>query len=126
VHGEDVSALTPLYHMMPLHGSIALEHELRAWSSALTWHTVARKTAVDPLRLEPPTAGYSVVDLRTAYEWRHLRLDFAITNLLDRRYANPLGGTWQSALYPPGFNGAAFRPLPAAGRSLDTGFSVKF
>jgi iron complex outermembrane receptor protein len=126
VHGEDVSTFTPLYHMMPLHGSIALEHEFRAWSSALTVHTVTRKTAVDPLRLEPPTAGYSVVDLRTTYEWRHLRLDFAVVNLLDRQYANPLGGTWQSALYPPGFNGATFRPLPAAGRSFDTGFSVKF
>jgi iron complex outermembrane receptor protein len=67
-----------------------------------------------------------VVDFRTAYEWRNLRLDFAVTNLLDRQYANPLGGTWQSALYPPGFNGATFRPLPAAGRSFDTGFTVKF
>ncbi|HME38017.1 MAG TPA: TonB-dependent receptor [Steroidobacteraceae bacterium] len=126
VHGADLSTQTPLYHMMPLHGSIALEHEFRAWSSALTLRTVARKTAVDPMRLEPPTAGFSVVDWRTAYEWRNLRLDFGITNLLDRQYANPLGGTWQSAVYPPGFNGATFRPLPAAGRSLDTGLSVKF
>jgi iron complex outermembrane receptor protein len=103
-----------------------LEHELGAWSSALRFHMVARNTEVDPIRLEPPTAGYSLVDLRTAYEWRNLRLDFAITNLLDRQYASPLGGTWQSALYPPGFAGATFRPLPAAGRSFDTGFSVKF
>jgi len=126
MHGEDQSTLTPLYHMMPLHGSVALEHEYRGWSSALSLGTVARKTAVDPMRLEPPTAGYSLVDLRTAYEWRNLRLTFAVTNLLDRRYANPLGGTWQSAPYPPGFAGPTFRPLPAAGRSLDTGFSVKF
>jgi iron complex outermembrane recepter protein len=126
VHGEDLSTLTPLYHMMPLHGSLALEHEFKSWSSALRFNTVTRKTAVDPIRLEPPTAGYSLVDLRTAYVWRNLRLDFAVANLLDRRYANPLGGTWQSALYPPGFAGATFRPLPAAGRSLDTGFSVKF
>jgi len=37
-----------------------------------------------------------------------------------------LGGTWQSALYPPGYAGATFRPLPAAGRSFDTGFTVNF
>jgi hypothetical protein len=37
-----------------------------------------------------------------------------------------LRGTWQSALYPPGFTGATFRPLPAEGRSFATGFSVKF
>jgi iron complex outermembrane recepter protein len=125
-HGEDLSTRTALYHVMPLHGAVALEHDFGAWSSALRFSTVARNTDVDPIRLQPPTAGYSLVDLHTAYEWRNLRLDFAITNLLDRQYASPLGGTWQSALYPPGFAGAAFRPLPAAGRSLDTGFSVKF
>jgi iron complex outermembrane receptor protein len=125
-HGEDLSTQTPLYHIMPLHGAIALEHELKAWSSALSFHTVDRKTDVDPMRLEPPTAGYSLVDIRTAYVWRNLRLDFAVTNLFDRQYASALGGTWQSALYPPGYTGATFRPLPAAGRSIDTGFSMNF
>jgi iron complex outermembrane receptor protein len=103
-----------------------LEHNLGAWSSVLKFHTVARNTDVDPIRLQPPTAGYSLVDFHTALEWRNLRLDFGIGNLLDRQYASPLGGTWQSALYPPGFAGSTFRPLPAMGRSLDTGFSVKF
>ena len=112
--------------MMPLHGFIALEHQFKAWSSALTLRSVTHKADVDPMRLEPRTAGYSVVDLRTAYEWRHLRLDFAITNLLDRQYTSALGGTWQSALYPPGFAGSTFRPLPSPGRSLDIGVSVQF
>jgi iron complex outermembrane receptor protein len=125
-HGEDLSTQTPLYHVMPLHGTMALEHVLKGWSSALQFQTVERKTEVDSLRLEPVTPGYALVDLRTAYVWRNLRLDFAITNLLDRQYANPLSGTWQSALYPPGFAGATFRPLPAAGRSFDTGFTVNF
>ena len=126
VHGEDLTTRTPLYHLMPIHGSLALEHEIGSWSSALTLHMVGRKTAVDPIRHEPPTAGYSLFDVRTAYEWRHVRLDFAITNVLDRQYDNPLGGTWQSTLYPPGYGGTTFRPLPATGRSLDTGVSVKF
>jgi iron complex outermembrane receptor protein len=125
-YGEDSSTQTPLYHVMPFHGTVALEHEFKGWSSALQFHTVDRKSAVDPMRLEPPTSGYSLVDLRTAYVWRNLRLDFAVTNLFDRQYASPLGGTWQSALYPPGYAGATFRPLPAAGRSLDTGFTVNF
>jgi iron complex outermembrane receptor protein len=125
-HGEELSTRTPLYHVMPLHGAVALEHDFKAWSSVLRLNTVDRKTAVDPLRLEPPTAGYSLIDFHTAYAWRNLRLDFAITNLLDRQYAGPLGGTWQSAQYPPGYAGATFRPLPAAGRSFDTGLSVNF
>jgi iron complex outermembrane receptor protein len=105
---------------------MALEHELGAWSSALKFHTVARDTDVDPLRNQPATAGYSLLDLHTTHEWRNLRIDFAISNLLDRQYASPLAGTWQSALYPRGYAGATFRPLPAAGRSFDTGVSVKF
>jgi len=126
IHGEDLTTQTPLYHMMPVHGSLALEHELGTWSSALTLHVVGRKTAVDPIRLEPPTAGYSLVDVHTAYEWRHVRFDLAVTNVLDRQYDNPLGGTFQSALYPPGYSGSTFRPLPAPGRSFDTGVSVTF
>jgi iron complex outermembrane recepter protein len=126
VHGEDLSTHSGLYHLMPLHGTVALEHDLGAWSSALRVFAVSRKTEVDPIRNEPPTPGYSLLDFHTGYEWRNLRLDFAVNNLLDRRYANPLAGTWQSALYPPGYAGTTFRPLPAPGRSLDTGFSVKF
>jgi hypothetical protein len=52
--------------------------------------------------------------------------DMAVINLLNRQYENPLGGTWQSALYAPGYMGATFRPLPSAGRSLDIGVTVKF
>jgi iron complex outermembrane receptor protein len=125
-HGEDLSTRMPLYHVMPLHGTLAFENAFGAWSSALRFRTVARNTEVDPMRFQPPTAGYSLVDVHTAYEWRNLRLDFGISNLLDRQYASPLGGTWQSALYPPGYAGNTFRPLPAMGRSIDTGFSVKF
>jgi iron complex outermembrane recepter protein len=120
-----LSARTSLYRVMPLQGALALEHEFKAWSSSLNFHAVDRKTDVDTMRLEPPTPGYSLVDFRTAYTWRNLRIDFAVTNLFDRQYASPLGGTWQSALYPPGYAGS-FRPLPAAGRSLDTGFTFKF
>ena len=126
VRGDDLSTQTNLYHMMPLHGTIALEHQRGQWSSALEFRAVDRKTEVDTTRLEPQTPGYTILNLRTAYEWRSVRFDFAITNLLDHQYENPLGGTWQSALYPPGYLGPTFRPLPAAGRSFDTGVTVNF
>jgi iron complex outermembrane receptor protein len=126
VRGDDLSTQTNLYHMMPLHGAIGLEHQQRQWSSALEFRAADRKTEVDTTRLEPRTPGYAILNLRTACEWRSVRFDFAITNLLDRPYENPLGGTWQSALYPQGLTGATFRPLPAAGRSFDTGVTLKF
>ncbi len=126
VRGDDLSTQTSLYHMMPLHGTIGLEHQRGQWSSALEFRVVDRKTEVDTTRLEPQTPGYTILNLRTAYERRSVRFDFAIANLLDRRYENPLGGTWQSALYPPAYAEANFRPLPAAGRSFDVGVTAKF
>jgi iron complex outermembrane recepter protein len=124
--GQDLSTQTNLYHVMPPHVRFALEHKRGQWSSALGLLAVDHKTEVDVTRLEPRTPGYAILDLRTAYEWRSVRLDLAITNLLDRQYEDPLGGTWQSALYPPGYPGATFHPLPAPGRSLDAGVTAKF
>jgi iron complex outermembrane receptor protein len=112
--------------MMPLHGTVALEHQRGAWSSALEFHAVDAKTRIDATRSEPRTPGYATLDLRSGYEWTSVRLDAAVTNLLDRQYENPLGGTWQSALYPPGYAGPTFRPLPAPGRSFDVGVTIKF
>ena len=126
VRGQDLTTHTGLYHLMPLHATVALEHQRGDWSSAIEFHAVGSKTEVDDTRLEPQTGAYGLLDLRTAYQWGALRLDFAITNLLNRQYASPLGGSWQSALYPPDYMGAAFRPLPAMGRSFDTGATVKF
>jgi iron complex outermembrane receptor protein len=111
---------------MPLHGTIALEHQRGGWSSALQLRAVDRKSEVDDIRLEPETPGYASLDVRTAYEWGAVRLDLAVSNLLDRQYANPLGGTWQSALYPSGYAGATFHPLPAPGRSIDAGLTLRF
>jgi iron complex outermembrane receptor protein len=125
VRGQDLSSHTNLYHMMPLNGTVAVEHQRGRWSSALQLHAVADKSEVDETRLEPPTPGYAILDLRTAYDRHSVRVDFAITNLLGRQYENPLAGTWQSALYPPGYAGTTFHPLPAPGRSFDLGLTVR-
>jgi len=122
VRGEDLTADTALYRMMPLNGTLGLEHQWGAWVSRIALRAVAAKTQVDVARLEPPTAGFATLEARTAYTWRALRLDLAITNLFDRQYADPLAGRWQSALYPPGFSGT-IPPLPGMGRSVDLGFT---
>ena len=124
--GQDRSTHTNLYHIMPPNGTIAIEHRLGPWSSALECRAVTRKRHVDDTRLEPQTPGYTTFNLRSAFESGTMRLDLAVTNLLDRQFENPLGGAWQSALYPRGYNGATFRPLPAQGRSVDAGITVKF
>ena len=126
VHGQDLTVHTGLYHMMPLNGTVALEHRLGGWNTAISVRAVDRKDAVDTARAEPVTPGYWVADLRTGYLWRNVHLDLAVRNLFDRQYYSPLGGSWQSAFYPENYRGATFRPLPSAGRSVDTEISVEF
>jgi len=123
VRGEDLSADTSLYRMMPFNGTVGLEYQRGAWLNRVELRGVSAKTDVDTVRLESPTGGYTTVALRTAYTWRALRFDLAVTNLFDRQYADPLAGRWQSGLYPPGFAGM-IPALPAMGRSVDFGLTI--
>jgi iron complex outermembrane receptor protein len=124
VRGSDTTAHGALYRLMPLNAALLLDHRLGNWQSRLELRAVTAKREVDITRLEPQTQGYAIATLRTAYSWKSIRFDAAITNLFDRQYGDPLGGRWQSGLYPPGFSGS-IPALPGMGRSIDLGVSVK-
>jgi iron complex outermembrane recepter protein len=123
VRGRDLTTNTDLYRMMPLNGTVGLEHQWREWLNRLEIRTVGAKNRLDTARLEPATGGFTTVALRTAYLWRALRFDLAVTNLFSRQYADPLAGRWQSGLYAPGFAGT-IPALPAMGRSVDVGVTI--
>jgi iron complex outermembrane recepter protein len=123
VRGRDLTTGGDLYRMMPPNGTIGLDHQRGRWLNRLEVRVVAAKTRLDAVRLEPATGGFTTVTLRSAYIYRVLRLDLAISNLFDRQYADPLAGRWQSGLYPPGFMGT-IPALPAMGRSIDVGLTV--
>lgn len=125
VRGRDLTTDTDLYRMMPLNGTLGLEHQRGAWLNRLEVRTVGAKNRLDTVRLEPATGGFTTVALRTAYLWGSLRFDLAVTNLFDRQYADPLAGRWQSGLYAPGFDGR-IPGLPAMGRSVDVGLTLTF
>ncbi|AVR95140.1 TonB-dependent receptor [Pseudoduganella armeniaca] len=113
-----------LYRIMPLNALLALEHELGRWSSQLDVRAVARKDHVDLRRLEPVTAGYALVGLRTAFQaQKHVRLTAGVSNLFDKAYADPLGGVYLSGLKA---QGGALRPLPGYGRAFELGMNVEF
>ncbi|WP_292841259.1 TonB-dependent siderophore receptor [Methylotenera sp.] len=123
--GERVSNGQDLYHIMPLHTRVALEQNKGAWSNAVELQLVNKKTRVDELRLEPKTAGYGLLNLRTSYQWKHVQFDAAVNNLFDKYYELPLGGvnyaTWNAA----GGMGA-IGALPGLGRSVNVGFTLKY
>jgi iron complex outermembrane receptor protein len=113
-----------LYHIMPLNALLALEHTSGAWSSQIETRLVARKQHPDLRRLEPQTGGYGLLNLRTNYQvQKNLRLSVGISNLLDKVYADPLGGVYLSGLQR---QGGALQPLPGYGRSFDVGLTLTF
>ena len=61
-----------LYHIMPLNGKAALENSVALFggrlTSAVEVRTVAAKTEVQTIRLEPTTPAFATVNLRAAFE----------------------------------------------------------
>ena len=123
LHGQTTSG-DALYHMMPLNGKLALEHSLGGWTSAIEAQLVDGKSQTDPVRREPFTPGYTLINLRTGYQWRNVRFDVGIDNLLNKKYYLPLGGVDYTD-YKQGLVGAG-SPLPGPGRSYNAAVTVKF
>lgn len=116
-----------LYNLMPLNARLAVVQRAGAWSNTAEVLLVAAKTEVSQLRNELPSAGYGLLNLRSSYEWKTLRLDVGIDNALNRLYAAPLGGAYvgQGTTMPPGVAPYGIA-VPGAGRSLYVGMNVKF
>ncbi len=127
VRGKNRTTGDDLFHVMPLHGTLALVHERGPLTNRIEFRTVAAKTRVSSVRNEMPTAHYSLLDLRTSYEFEHLRVDLAVENVFDRFYELPLGGAYvgqglsmSSLTIPWGLN------VPGPGRSFHLAVSVDF
>lgn len=117
-HGENLDTNDGLYRVMPLNGTIGLEHRLGGWSNGLEVKAVAEKSDVSTTRLERTTPGYALVNYRTAYHWRNVDLSLGADNLFDKKYALPLGGL-----------NLVDRPvgsLLGTGRSVWAGLTVRF
>lgn len=122
VHGENLTAHTPLYHMMPLDVKLGLTHRIGGFEGGLDLEAVSSKTRVDLARNEPTTAAYALLNLHTAYTWRAFRLSVDVENLLDKAYFLPLGGMSLGDYDATG----VLRPLPGRGRSVNVGLSARF
>ncbi|WP_312440363.1 TonB-dependent receptor plug domain-containing protein [Janthinobacterium sp.] len=112
-----------LYRMMPFHALLGIEQTVGAWSNRVEMKMVARKDKVDARRLEPQTAGYAIVNLRSSVAVGKASVNFGVSNVFNRAYADPLGGVYLSGLQA---HGGGLQPLPAEGRSIDLGLQLKF
>lgn len=126
-HGRIKNTGNSMYHIMPLNAKLNLEHSLGGWNSGVEVQLVDRKTQVDPLRLEPKTSGYTLVNLRSGYQWDHVKIDAGITNLFNKYYSLPLGGVnfaeWKANGRMGQINNLA---VAGMGRSFNVGVTLEY
>lgn len=127
VRGENRSTGDNLYNIMPLNLKLAVAQRAGAWSNSAEIQLVDAKTRISQVRNEIRTGGYSLVNLRSSYEWKQARLDLGIENVFNRFYSLPLGGAYvgqgasmSSTSIPWGV------AVPGMGRSINAALNVRF
>lgn len=121
VRGKNTSTDSGLYNIMPLNAKLAVVQRMGSWTNTVEAQLVDAKTDISQARNEITTAGYGLLNLRSSYEWKTVRLDIGIENALDQFYASPLSGAYY------GQRGATWgTSVPGAGRSIYAGLTVKF
>ena len=121
VRGQNLTSHDNLYQQMPLNSTLDLDYKWGGWSATIETQLVAPKDTVQQIRLEPKTAGYALLNLRSSYDWKYLRVDAGIENITNKNYALPLGGVYMGEKGMP-----AGTPLPGYGRSFNVGLTVTY
>ena len=120
-----------LYNIMPLNVKLTLTHQHGGWDNALEWFAAQSKDDISAVRNEQETSGYNLVNLRTSYSWKQVRVDFGVENVFDKFYYLPLGGAYVGqgttmTSNPVGAVPLWGTPVPGAGRSIYAGINYKF
>lgn len=127
VRGENRSSGDNLYHIMPLNLKLALVHKLGSWTNTAELQMVDAKNRVSQVRNEVQTPGYTLLHLRSSYEWKHARIDIALENALNKFYLEPLGGAYLGQGDAMTTSGIPWgMSVPGRARSLNLALNVSF
>ncbi|MFA6922239.1 MAG: TonB-dependent receptor [Gallionella sp.] len=121
VNGKNLTTGDNLYHIMPLNAKLGVEQRLDNWTNSAEVQLVSAKTNVQAVRNELKSGGYSLLNLHSSYDWKQVRFDVGVDNLLNKFYVDPLGGSYlgqRTMVYGTG--------VPGMGRSINAGLTVKF
>lgn len=126
--GQNVTAGTNLYNIMPLNGKVGLVQYLGAnWTNTIEGQFVAAKTNLNTVRNEIATGGYSLYNLRASYDDKKYRVNFGIENLLNKLYALPQGGAYLGQGNTMSMNGVPWGTAVAGmGRTFYVSANMKF
>ncbi|WP_296522352.1 TonB-dependent receptor [Rhodoplanes sp.] len=120
VRGQRTDGIN-LYHVMPINGRIGLDHTLGGWTNSVEVQLVGTKNEVSEVRNELTTPGYALVNIRTGYQWKNVRIDAGIDNLFNKYYWLPLGGA-----NLVNYDGAWGYSVLGPGRSFNSRLTVTF
>ena len=126
--GQNVTAGTNLYNIMPFNGKVGLVQYLGAnWTNTLEGQFVTAKSDLNTVRNEIKTGGYSLYNLRASYDDKKYRLNFGIENLLNKLYALPQGGAYLGQGNTMSMNGVPWGTAVAGmGRTFYVSANMKF
>lgn len=126
VNGKNLTTGDNLYNLMPLNLKLAVEQRLGNWTNTVEAKLVDAKTQVQAVRKELRTAGYGLLNLYSSYEWKQVRFDLGVENVLNKFYADPLGGAYVGQGATMGTGVPYGTAVPGMGRSINAGVTVKF
>lgn len=126
VRGKNNSTDDDLYNIMPLNATLALEHHFGGWSNTLQAKLVDSKDNVQAIRNELKTAGFTLLNFYTSYDWKNARLDLGVSNIFDKHYYNPLGGAYIGQGATMGTGVLHGTQVPGMGRSVNVGLTLKY
>ncbi len=126
LRGKNNTSDDNLYNIMPLNAKLALEHQFGQWSNKFQAKIVDSKNEVQAVRKEFKTAGYTLFDFYTSYEWKQARLDLGVENIFDKLYFDPLGGAYLGQSATMGTTVTRGLSVPGMGRSINLGLTLKY
>ncbi|MDD2934260.1 MAG: TonB-dependent receptor plug domain-containing protein [Methylotenera sp.] len=126
VRGKNRDTGDDLYNIMPLNTKLALEHHFGGWSNTLQVKMVGSKDNVQAIREELKTAGYTLFNFYTSYDWKNARLDLGVENIMDKFYYDPLGGAYLGQGATMGTGVLHGTQVPGMGRSVNVGLTLKY
>lgn len=113
VRGKNKDTGDDLYRIAPFRGIVDLAYRHESWESHLEWVWADAQNRVSDLQGESASPGYGLLNLRLAKRFaKALRVEIGVENLLDKRYADHLGGVNRVS----GGDLAVGGQIPGAGR----------
>ena len=122
--GKNTDANDSLYRLMPANTKLAVEQKFGNWNNRLEASLVKNKTNLSKIRSESKTPGYGLINVFSTYSYKDAELSFGITNLFDKYYIDPLGGSYvgQGATMMTGVSNN--QGVPGMGRSFNLGLTI--